>query len=130
MFTEGEDEGVETTCVRPIRELDDATTSSGLGCEAFEGVPKYLRLSAHVVVLHSVEPEACTLYEIRDLPGDMAASSYVLPQWFDPRLPAGDAGIGGSPMLDKVERAAGPEYPSNLSERCVHVRNRAQRPGR
>src|SRR5215471_200768 len=103
---------------------------SDLDCDPFESETEDFRLPLHVVGLHVVDAEAGLLNEGGDVSGHMAAASHLLPRWLDASLPAGNAGVRCSTVLDEMEPATWLEDPTDLGEGGVKVGNGAKGPGR
>ena len=74
--------------------------------------------------------EARARDELRDPAGQVATAEQALLHRFEAMLPALHRVIGGQPVLDEVQRAAGLEHPAHFGQRRGHIRNGAHRPGR
>jgi len=65
-----------------------------------------------------------------DVAAEVTAAEQVRPYCaFQHSLRAGEAGGAGADVLQEAQPAAGPQYPADLGERGVLVRDRAQHKG-
>src|SRR6266571_5303400 len=121
--------GAESSCPlsRRAPQLAPALVMGNRGSP--KAVRPRLRELGEVRRVHVLDPEAATLDESRNLPGDVTAFEQPVGDRLRPLLPAAYARIGRPTVLEEDELAAGPQDAGDASDRLHDARNRAQGEG-
>src|SRR5690606_11658556 len=73
--------------------------------------------------------EAGSTDEVGDPAGEVTPPGDPLLNRFEPVLPALHVLVRGESVLDEMQGASGLQHPAHLAQRCVGIRDGAQRPG-
>src|SRR5215216_5004947 len=102
---------------------------SAFGGDAFEHVAKDLG-AFDVVVVELRDLEVGVGDELVDGAVEVAPARHPALQRGQPVLPVGHPHVGGTSVLEEVKGATRPQYPVDLPQGAVHLRDGAEGPGR